>query len=102
MAVLRLPYRDRNQPLTDPEVLRLSEALEDRAERVTVDRLLVEAMGDPDLHTVGDLLDRIERASPQERRRLVDEGRVAGAQGERCRSRLRRDPRRARLGREGG
>jgi hypothetical protein len=35
MAVLKLPYRDRNQPLTDPEVLRLPEALEDPEERAT-------------------------------------------------------------------
>jgi hypothetical protein len=77
MAVLRIPYKDRSQPLADPDVLRLPEALEDRAERVTVDRLLVEAMGDPDLHTVGDFLDRMEQASPQERRRLIDEARQA-------------------------
>ena len=32
------------------------------------EHLIWEAMIDPELHTVGDLLDKIERASPEERR----------------------------------
>jgi hypothetical protein len=73
---LKVPFRDPNQVLTDPDVLRLPEELEDPEERRVADRLLVDAMADPDLATVGDLLDRIEQASPQERRRLADQARA--------------------------
>jgi hypothetical protein len=60
---LKVPYRDRHQRLDDPSVLRLPQALEGE-ERAVADHLLVEAMADPGLHTIGDLLDRIEQASP--------------------------------------
>jgi hypothetical protein len=76
VAVLNLPFRDRSQPLTDPDVLRLPEALEGEDRRVA-DRLLVDAMADPDLATIGDLIDRIGRASPQDRRRIADQAREA-------------------------
>jgi hypothetical protein len=76
VADLKIPYRDRDQRLDDPGVLDLPRALEDRDERAVADHLLIEAMADPSLHTVGDLLDRIERASPRERRRIADQARA--------------------------
>jgi hypothetical protein len=77
MADLKIPYRDRDQRLDDPGVLDLPRALEDRDERAVADHLLIEAMADPGLHTVGDLLDAVEQASPQQPRRIADQAREA-------------------------
>ena len=70
---LKIPFISRDQRLDDPSVLDLPRALADPAERAVADRLLIDAMGDPSLTTVGDLLDLLERASPEEHRRIADQ-----------------------------
>jgi hypothetical protein len=69
---LRLPYRDRDQPLDDPDVLALPQALEDRDQRAIATRLLLQAMETPGMETVGDLLDVVEALDEGERRLVLD------------------------------
>ncbi len=56
---IRLPYRDRGQPL-DLDLVDLAPTLDDPEEEVVARDLLWNAMTDPELETVGDLLDRVE------------------------------------------
>jgi hypothetical protein len=70
-----VPYRDRRDPL-DLEAVDVADALEGD-ERRMAHHLLWEASLDPHLETVGDLINKIERASPEERRQIADEARAA-------------------------
>jgi hypothetical protein len=71
---INLPYRSRQDPLDIEALNAASERLEGD-DRAVAERLIWAGMIDPKLQTVGDLWDRIEQASPEERRRIADEAR---------------------------
>ena len=73
---LKIPFRTRDQRLSDPQVLKLPEILEDPNERATATRVLMAGMA-AGVQTIGDLLDEIEEASPEQRRRIADQAREA-------------------------
>jgi hypothetical protein len=74
MSEISVPYRSRDDSLAD--VGADGRHLPDVEEREVVRGLIAEAhqLGD---RTAGDLLDRLERADPAERRALVDKARLA-------------------------
>ena len=75
MSEVRIPYRDRSQPL-DGEALSLPDALPDARERRIATQILCDAMA-TGMRTVGDVIRTFERASPDERRQIVDRARTA-------------------------
>jgi hypothetical protein len=73
---IQLPYRDRSAPLTD--VADAARALSTDEERDTVRQLVLGEIVDGSAATVGELLDKLEKASPEQRRKMLDDAR-AGA-----------------------
>jgi hypothetical protein len=69
---IRIPHRDRSDPLSS--VGELARHLESPDESATVRELVTDAAG-AGLTTVGDLLDRLGRLAPAERRALLDRAR---------------------------
>jgi hypothetical protein len=78
MAELRLAYRSRGDSLAD--ALEVTCELDGDDARLTR-RVLLEAATTPGIDTVGDLIDRLDQATPEQRRRIADEAcEAAGVQ----------------------
>jgi len=71
---VRVPYRSRDDSLVD--VGAAARVIDDRVERETVRELAAQAHAAGD-RTAGDLIDRIERADPAQRRAIVNRARSA-------------------------
>jgi hypothetical protein len=71
---INFAFRDRDQHLA--EVLADQHALP-RDERPVARAVLLELATEPGIDTAGDALDRLEAASPDERRRMLDQARAA-------------------------
>jgi hypothetical protein len=77
---VQIPFRNRSQPLDAEAISDLPRALDDREARAVTREILFEA-ATTGIETVGGVLDRLEAASPADRRRLVNSAReVAGFQ----------------------
>lgn len=75
MTEFRLPrYQDRDQPLDATALTELPRTIEDREEREIARQVLIDAKLDG-AQTIGDVVSRFERASPPERREMVDRAR---------------------------
>ena len=73
---IQIPYRERGEPLDADAVLELPRGLDDPEGRAVAERILFDASVSG-VGTVGELLDQIQRASPDERRSMLDAARVA-------------------------
>ena len=71
---LRIPYRSRSDPLTD--VVEAARELPTDEERAVVRQLVLGEIVRGSATTAGELLDQIEAATPDQRRRLLDDARV--------------------------
>jgi hypothetical protein len=71
---LQIPYRDRSAPLTD--VADAARALSTHEERSVVRQLVLGEIVDGSATTVGQLLDKLEKAGPAGRRKVLDDARV--------------------------
>jgi hypothetical protein len=74
---LRIPFRDRSQTPIEALTSGADEALEDPEERRLAARLLLDAATDPEIETIGDLLDQVEHLDADTRRQLLDRTREA-------------------------
>ena len=72
---LHVPHRDRSDSLL--EVVDMAEELPDPEDRATTRALAMDAYLEDRLESAGELLDRIERADPAERRSMLDRARVS-------------------------
>jgi hypothetical protein len=69
-----IPFRDRSAPLT--EVAECARALPNDEERTIVRSLVLGEITRGSAQSVGDLIDKVEQASPAERREMLDQARV--------------------------
>jgi hypothetical protein len=73
---IRIPYRNRGDSIAEAGIAS-GEAITHPKEREVVVNVIGGLMATPGIATVGDALDRIDRASLAERRALLDRARVA-------------------------
>jgi hypothetical protein len=73
---IQLPYRSRSAPLTD--VADAARALSTDEERTVVRQLVLGEIVGGSAATAGELIDKLEKATPSERRKMLDDAR-AGA-----------------------
>jgi hypothetical protein len=71
---INIPFRDRSAPLTD--VAEAARALQNDEERAVVRQLVLGEITGGTATTAGELLDKLEAASPGERRQMLDAARV--------------------------
>jgi hypothetical protein len=76
MGQLRIPHRNLDQPLAEA-LSDLPRHLPDAEDRAVARHLLRDAASSPGFETVGDLLDHVEQASPEQRREIADAAREA-------------------------
>lgn len=72
---IKIPVQDRDQPLIEVLTLGLDSEIEDREDRVVLARLVLDVGTEKGFQTVGDLLDYVEDAGPDERRAILDRAR---------------------------
>jgi hypothetical protein len=71
---IRLPFRSRTDPLTS--VADAARELPTGEERAIVRQLVLDEIVGGSATTAGELLDKLEKASPPERRKMLDDARV--------------------------
>lgn len=71
---IQIPFRDRSDPLID--VVDASRELSTDEDRAVVRQLVLGEITGGSAATVGELLDKLEKAAPAERRQLLDAARV--------------------------
>jgi hypothetical protein len=74
---ISVPYQDREQTPAEALAANAERALADPEDRRVAARLLFRAASDPDIETMGDLIDRIEALDADQRRALFDQMREA-------------------------
>ncbi len=72
---IRIPHNGRDQTPIEALTSNVEDAIPDPEERRIATHLLFDAACDPDIDTTGDLLDKVEGATPEERRAILDQAR---------------------------
>jgi hypothetical protein len=71
---IQIPYRSRSDPLTS--VADAASELPTDEERAIARQLVLDEIVGGSATTAGELLDKIEKASPEQRRKMLDDARV--------------------------
>jgi hypothetical protein len=67
-----VPYRSRDETPREALTGNAVAAIADPEERRVAAQILLDSVADPNVRTVGDLLDRVEAATPDQRRAMLD------------------------------
>ena len=72
---IHIPHNGRDQTPIEAICDNVDDAITDPEQRRIANHLLFDAACDPDIGTVGDLLDKVEGATPEGRRAILDQAR---------------------------